>query len=90
MKSEGRLKYQKELNVVTFVLALFECLCFAGIIFGWFSIRPVLEQEGFFGAQTKSQVQVSELISGAANNETKNSSLEQVMFLNFLKYALCF
>ncbi|XP_075238752.1 equilibrative nucleobase transporter 1-like isoform X2 [Convolutriloba macropyga] len=78
MKSEGRLKYQKELNVVTFVLALFECLCFAGIIFGWFSIRPVLEQEGFFGAQTKSQVQVSELISGAANNETKNSSLEQV------------
>jgi len=81
MKTEKRIKYQRELNVITFVLALFECLCFAGIIFGWFSIRPVLEAEGFFGVVTKPKVAVSDLIeaSSASTNGSDNvpsSSLE--------------
>ncbi|XP_063722264.1 uncharacterized protein LOC134848677 [Symsagittifera roscoffensis] len=82
MKGEKRVKYHRELNVVTFVLALFECLCFAGIIFGWFSIRPVLEQEGFFGAQTHEKaISISKMMdkmgSGEKNaNETINGPNE--------------
>ena len=81
------MKYHRELNVVTFVLALFECLCFAGIIFGWFSIRPVLEQEGFFGAQTHEKaISISKMMdkmgSGEKNaNETINGPVSSSVFI---------
>nr|XP_057919212.1 equilibrative nucleobase transporter 1-like isoform X2 [Doryrhamphus excisus] len=35
---------------LTFITGLVECLCFAGIIFGWASLVFVLKSEGYFGS----------------------------------------
>ncbi|XP_054648747.1 solute carrier family 43 member 3b [Dunckerocampus dactyliophorus] len=35
---------------LTFITGLVECLCFAGIIFGWASLVFVLKNEGYFGS----------------------------------------
>uniref|UniRef100_A0A673AIS9 Uncharacterized protein n=1 Tax=Sphaeramia orbicularis TaxID=375764 RepID=A0A673AIS9_9TELE len=35
---------------LTFVTGLVECLCFAGIVFGWASLVFVLKMEGYFSS----------------------------------------
>ncbi|KAL2097377.1 hypothetical protein ACEWY4_006584 [Coilia grayii] len=41
---EDRLRYR-----LTFVSGLLECLCFAGVVFGWASLVFVLKADGYFG-----------------------------------------
>lgn len=33
---------------LTFVSGLLECLCFAGVVFGWASLAFVLKTDGYF------------------------------------------
>lgn len=42
-KSGARVRYK-----LTFVTGLLECLCFAGIVFGWASLVFVLKTDGYF------------------------------------------
>uniref|UniRef100_A0A673AH27 Solute carrier family 43 member 3b n=1 Tax=Sphaeramia orbicularis TaxID=375764 RepID=A0A673AH27_9TELE len=51
---------------LTFVTGLVECLCFAGIVFGWASLVFVLKMEGYFSSfcQNITEVNITEVNDG--------------------------
>lgn len=42
--SGTRVRYK-----LTLATGLLECLCFAGVVFGWASLMFILKSEGYFG-----------------------------------------
>ncbi|XP_041029786.1 solute carrier family 43 member 3-like [Carcharodon carcharias] len=47
--------FERVKRYLTFVTGLFECICFAGVIFGWASLVFVLKKEGYFSDLCASQ-----------------------------------
>ncbi|XP_048476828.1 equilibrative nucleobase transporter 1-like isoform X2 [Rhincodon typus] len=75
---------------LTFANGLFECLCFAGVIFGWASLVFVLKKEGYFHDLC---IPVSNTSHHGERNSTMDCDLQDQHFtlaFTLASFSLCF
>lgn len=65
---------QTKLNITCLVLGFIECFCFAGVIFGWFNLRTILEREHYFGACDALEVSAKHNVSAQINGTESETS----------------